>query len=84
MPRLIKENKVIFDGEHTKAELQTQANRKLELVEIAAEWLGVDDIVGFLISLEPNTLFRCVPYETAKAIDDFRRRFVENETKNKN
>ena len=84
MPRLIKEGQVIFDGEHTKSELQAQANRKLELVEIAAEWLGVDDIVEFLMRLDPDTLFRSVPYEKAIVIDDFRRGFVDYESKNKN
>ena len=84
MPRLIKEGQVIFDGEHTKSELQAQANKKLELVEIAAEWLGVDDIVEFLMRLDPDTLFRSVPYEKAIVIDDFRRGFVDYESKNKN
>ena len=84
MPRLIKEGQVIFDGEHTKAELQAQANKKLELLEIAGEWLGIDDIVGFFMSLEPNTLFRFVPYEKAKVIDDFRREYADAESKNWN
>ena len=84
MPRLIKESKVIFDGEHTQGQLQTQANKKLELVEIAAEWLGIDDIVGFLMTLEPNTLFRCVPYEKAIIIDEFRRGYSDAESKDRN
>lgn len=84
MPRLIKEGQIIFDGEHTKAELQAQANKKLELLEIAAEWLGIDDIVGFVMTLEPNTLFRYMPYEKAKVIDDFRRKFADAESKDRN
>ena len=84
MPRLIKENKIIYDGKHTQKELEQEAFRKLELVEIAAEWLGIDDIVGFLMSLEPNTLFRFVPYEKAKVIDDFRREYADAESKNRN
>ena len=83
MPRLIKNGEIIFDGIHTKAELQKEANKKLELVEIAAIGLGIDDIVEFLFMLDPDVLFKHIPYNKARVIDDFRRRF-SNESENGN
>lgn len=36
-----------------------------------------DGLARMLEILEPNTLFRCVPYEKANAIDNFRKNFAD-------
>ena len=53
---------------------------KLGKLEDAEEELNID-LLDYLRCLEPNTLFRIMPYEKAKIIDDFRRKFTnEKET----
>lgn len=47
------------------------------------EWKGLgfkdESALGvFLQALEPNALFRLMPYEKANVIDDFRKRFVHD------
>lgn len=50
---------------------------KLGRLEDIEEELKLNDLQEFLQCLEPNTLFRIMPYEKAKIIDDFRRKFVK-------
>ena len=52
---------------------------KLGQLEDIEEELKLRDLHEFLKCLEPNTLFRIMPYEKAKIIDEFRRKFVEEE-----
>ena len=58
---------------------QDVANQKLGQLEDDEEELKLRDLHEFLQCLEPNTLFRIMPYEKAKIIDEFRRKFVKEE-----
>ena len=56
-----------------------QLVNKLGQLEDDEEELKLRDLHEFLQCLEPNTLFRIMPYEKAKIIDEFRRKFMKEE-----
>lgn len=59
----------------------TLAIDKLGQLEDDEEELKLNDLHEFLRCLEPNTLFRIMPYKKAKVIDEFRRKFIKEEAK---
>ena len=74
--RLIKDGDIVLDGTLPRYAKEKQAFEKLEVLEGDEEELHLEDLHRFLQCLEPNTLFRIMPYEKAKVIDDFRRGFT--------
>ena len=78
--RLIKDGDIILDGTAPRYEKEAQAFKKLEQLEQDGEDLHLADLHQFLQSLEPNTLFRMLPFGEAQIIDNFVCTFRDNKT----
>ena len=80
--RLTKKSEKFINAYEWNRELPTKTFvqlgiNKLGQLEDDEEELKLRDLHEFLKCLEPNTLFRIMPYEKAKVIDEFRRKFVK-------